>query len=330
MADVALIVATTLSDWAADMANSVSDRNAYMAYMGGKDKENQSNGGNGARERMKVVEGGQDFRETIFFNTNSTFKGYADRATIDTTVGNPVKEAQYAHKIVAGSINISKLEEAQNTTKYQIRNLAEVKRQEAEISMAEIMGASALSDGTTDTLIPGGLQLIISTTDNTVGTIDGTVNAAWRPQRDTSGITAWNTSNEGLIALDAIFEQCTRGTEKPDAIVTTVAIKSLINVMLINRLTINIENNASMAKLGYDTVKYRGATVMADDNVAPGTLFLVNTAFTRFQVLSKGNYELTKMKEPIGGLYSVMQLYVFCNFTCAARRLNGLLTAVNG
>lgn len=332
MADVALIVATTLSDWMPDIANDVSDRNAFMAFMGGQDKEAQSKGtfGGAYRERIKVVPGGTDFRETLFFTVNPTFKGYPDRATIDTTVGNPVKESQFAHKIVAGSINISKLEEAQNTTKYQIHNLTQVKKQEAAISMAEIMGAASLSDGTTDATIPAGLQAIAPVTDNSYGTIDGVANLAWRPIRNTNGITAWNTSNAGLIMLDALFEQATRGTEKPDAMVTTVAIKSLINVMLINRLTINIENNASMAKLGYDTVKYRGATIMADDNVPAGQLYLVNTAFTRFQVLQKGNYELTKMKEPIGGLYSVMQLYVFCNFTCGARRLNAIATAITG
>lgn len=326
MADVSLIVGTTLADWAPDIADSVSDRNAYMAYMKTKDKSNS--GKNGYRERMVVVEGGTEFRETIFFSTNSTFKGYADRATIDTTVGNPIKEAQYAHKIVAGSINISKLEEAQNTTKYQIHNLTKVKKQEAEISMSEVMGASALSDGTTDTLIPGGLQYLVPITAGTVGTISGAANAQWNPQRDTTGVTAWNTSQEGLIALDALFEKCVRGTEKPDAIVTTVAIKSLINIMMISNLTINIESNSEMAKLGYDTIKYRGATIMADDNVPAGYLYLVNSAYTRFQVLSKGNFALTDMKQPVGGLYSLMQLYVFCNFTSGALRLNGVMTGI--
>ena len=327
MADVSLIVATTLSDWAPDIADSVSDRNALMAYMKTSDK---ATGGKG-RQRKTVVEGGDQFKETIFFNTNSTFKGYADRATIDTTVGNPVKEAQYAHKIVAGSINISLLEEAENTTKYQIHNLAKVKREEAEISMAEIMGAAALSDGTTDTLIPHGLQFIVSASNNTVGTIDGAANSAWRPYRDATGVTAWNTSDEGLIALDLAVENCTRQTEKPDAIVTTLAVKSLINIMVIKNLQINIESNKAMGELGYDTIKYRGATVMADDNVASGVLYLVNTKYGfRFQVLSKGNYKLTEMKQPIGGLYNVMQLYVFCNFTSGARRLNGLLTGITG
>lgn len=328
MADVSLIVATTLADWAPDIADSVSDRNAFMAYMKTKDAANKGRGG--YRERMVVVEGGNEFRETVFFSLNSTFKGYADRATIDTTVGNPVKEAQYAHKIVAGTINISLLEEAQNTTKYQIHNLSKVKRQEAEISMAEVMGAAALSDGTTDTLIPAGLQYLIPVSNGTVGTIDGVANSAWRPQRDTSGVTAWNTSNEGLIALDGMFERCVRGSEKPDAIVTTVAVKSLINIMQILNHSINVEQNSDMAKLGFDTIKYRGATVMADDNVPTGYLYLVNTAYTRFQVLSKGNYKLTEMKQPVGGLYNCMQLYVFANFTSGALRLNGLMTAITG
>jgi len=328
MADVSLIVATTLADWAPDIADSVSDRNAFMAYMKTKDGANKGKGG--YRERMVVVEGGNEFRETVFFNLNSTFKGYADRGTIDTAVGNPVKEAQYAHKIVAGTINISLLEEAQNTTKYQIHNLSKVKRQEAEISMAEVMGASALSDGSTDPLIPGGLQYLIPSSNGTVGTIDGAANSAWRPVRDTTGVSAWNTSDEGLIALDKLFEQCVRGSEKPDAIVTTVAVKSLINIMQIKNHNINVDQNSDMAKLGFDTIKYRGATVMADDNVPTGYLYLVNTAYTRFQVLSKGNFKMTEMKQPIGGLYNCMQLYVFCNFTSGALRLNGLMSAITG
>lgn len=328
MADVSLIVATTLSDWAPDIADSISDRNAFMAYM--KTKDNANKGKGGYRNRMVVVEGGDQFKETIFFNLNSTFKGYADRGTIDTSVGNPVKEAQYAHKIVAGTINISLLEEAQNTTKYQIHNLAKVKRQEAEISMAEVMGAAALSDGSTDTLIPGGLQYLIPASAGTVGSIDGSANAAWNPQRDVTGVSAWNTSDEGLIALDALFEKCVRGSEKPDAIVTTVAIKSLINIMQIKNHAINVDQNSDMAKLGFDTVKYRGATVMADDNVPTGYLYLVNTAYTRFQVLSKGNYKMTEMKQPVGGLYNCMQLFVFSNFTSGALRLNGLMSGITG
>lgn len=328
MADVSLIVATTLADWAPDIADSVSDRNAYMAYMKTKDSANASKGG--YRERMVVVEGGNEFRETVFFTLNSTFKGYADRGTIDTAVGNPVKEAQYAHKIVAGTINISLLEEAQNTTKYQIHNLTKVKRQEAEISMAEVMGSSALSDGSTDPLIPGGLQYLIPVSNGTVGTIDGAANAAWRPQRDVTGVSAWNTSDEGLIALDGIFERCVRGSEKPDAIVTTVAVKSLINIMQIKNHNINVDQNSDMAKLGFDTIKYRGATIMADDNVPAGYLYLINTAYTRFQVLSKGNFKMTEMKQPVGGLYNCMQLFVFCNFTGGALRLNGLLTGITG
>lgn len=326
MADVSLIVATTLAHWAADMADQVSDRNAFMAFMKVQDKRF---GGRGEK-RFVVVPGGQQFRETIFFNLNSTFRGYADRATIDTTVGNPVKEAQYDHKIVAGSINISLLEEAQNTQKYEIRNLAQVKKKEAEISMSEIMGAAAISDGTTDTSIPAGLQQIISLTAATVGTIAESANASWAPYRDTSGVTAWNTSDEGLIAIDRGFENCTRGPEKPDAIVTTVNVKSLINIMMIKNSTLNREGSTEMAAMGFDTIKYRGAEIMADDNVPSGYLYLVNTKWTRFQVLQKGNFAMTKEKEPVGGLYKVMQLYVFSNFTTGCRRLNGLLTAITG
>lgn len=328
MADVSLIVGTTLSRWAPEIADNVSDRNSFMAFMKVQNKRFKSRGD----ERFVIVDGGQDFRETLFFNLNSTFKGYADRATIDTAVGNPIKEARFDHRIVAGSINISFLEEAQNTQKYQIHNLAKVKKKEAEISMSEVMGAAALSDGTTDTLIPGGLQLLISLTAPTagVGTITEADAPAWAPYRDTTGVSAWNTSDEGLIALDLAFENTTRGPEKPDCIVTTVAIKSLINIMMIKNSTINREGSAEMAQLGYDTIKYRGAEIMADDNVTAGRLYLVNTKFLRFQVLREGNFKMTKEKEPVGGLFKVMQLYVFSNFTTGARRLQGVMSGITG
>lgn len=326
MADVSLIVGTILEDWSPKIFDNVTDRNEFFRFY----KEASKSDPNGRQSYVRV-EGGRQFNETLFTNVNSTFGGYSDRETIRTDVGNPIKEAQYSQQIVAGSMNMSLLEDAQNMPKYQIHDFAMVKKEEAEYSMAEILGASALSDGTTDTKIPAGLQFIISSTDNTVGTINGSTNTFWRPQRDTSGITAWNTSNEGLIALDALFQNCTRGAEKPNLIVARPAVVTLINIMNITNLQININQGANKSDVGVvgDT-SYRGARVIADDNCPTQTLYLVNTKHLRFKVLSKGEFKMTPNKQPVDGLYNIRQLYVFCNFTCSARRLQGLMTGIAG
>lgn len=325
MSDVSLIVGTTLADWAEDIADNVTDRNAYFRHLKGLDKASPN-----GRKGYVVKRGGERFKETLFAAVNSTFKGYDSRETVDTTAGNPIKEAEYEIKIIAGSINISLLEEAQNTEKYQIHDLALVKKEEAEYSMGEQIGAAVLSDGTTDTKLPGGLQQLIATTNTTVGTIDSAANAFWRPQRDTSGVSAWNTSDEGLIAFEQMWGLCKRDPLEPDVIVTTVAVGTLINIMQIKNHSININNGANKADLGFGAVHFHGAPVLSDDNVPAGYLYLVNSRFTRFQVLSKGNFALTKMKQPVGGLYSVAQLYLFANMTCGARRLNGVMTAITG
>ncbi len=328
MADVTLVAGTLLPDWLPEIADNITDRNSMLEHYKSVDKRNPK-----GRPGYLVTSGGREFRETLFTAVNGTFRGYDDREDVDTTVGNPIKEAQYTQKIVAGSLNISLLEQAQNTEKYQIHDLLDTKKQEMEYSMAEIIGASALSDGTTDTKIPAGLQQIITpVTNNTVGTIDSSANSFWRPQRDVTGVTAWNTSNEGLIQLDAIYQNCARGGEQyePDLIVTTQAIKSLINIMMILNLTKNINAGSEKGELGYGEVYYRKARVIADDNCPAGTLYLVNTRFLRFQVLKGGDFKMTTMKQPIGGLYSVMQLYVFCNWTCGSRRLQGILNAITG
>ncbi len=328
MSDVSLIAGTVLQDWSKDVSQNITTRNEFFRHYRNKDKQVGPNG----RKGYRVVEGGRQFIETLFTAVNGTFRGYNDRDTIDTTEGNPIKEAQYNQKIIAGSINISKLQEAQNMPAYQIHDLLEVKMEEAEYSMEEILGDSVLSDGTTDTKLPGGLTQLIALTAGTVGTIDETANAFWAPQRDTTGVTAWNTANEGLIALDALYELCTRGQEKPDLIVTTTPVKSLINIMTITNgaTTINTNMGNLTGELGFDTVRYRGANVIADDNVTAGRLYLVNTRHLRFAVLRKGEFKTTPMKDPIDGLYSVAQMYVFCNLTCSARRLQGVLSAIAG
>lgn len=324
-ADVSLIAGTVLEDWSKDVSQNITTRNDFFLHYKSQDAKNPN-----GRKGYRVVEGGRQFIETLFTAVNSTFKGYADRATIDTTVGNPIKEAQYDQRIIAGSINLSKLEDAQNMPAYQIHDLLEVKMEEAEYSMEEILGDSALSDGTTDTTLPGGLQAAAPTTNTTYGTIDGAANTFWRPQRDTSGVTAWNTSNEGLIALDAIYQNCSRGPEKPDLIVTTNAIKSLINIMVILNGSNTFQMGGVKGEMGFDDIFFRKARVISDDNVPTGNLYLVNTRHFRFSVLRKGEFKTTKMKEPIDGLFMVMQMYVFCNFSCSARRLLGLMTAITG
>ena len=326
MADLTLAVATLLEDWAKGVTNVFGTRNEFFRHYRYMDKKNPS-----GRRGYRVVEGGRLFVETLATAVNSTFRGYDDRETIDTTESEEVKEAQYSQRIIAGSINVSKLQEAQNMPAYQIHDLLETKFEIAESSMEEILGDSALSDGTTDTKLPGGLQLIIGTTAGTVGTISEAANpVTWAPYRDATGVTAWNTANEGMIALDLGMNNCKRGQEKPDLIVTTNAVSSLINVMTIVAGTLNVNMGSERGELGFDDVFYRKARVIVDDNVPVNRLYLVNTRHLRFAVLRKGEFKTTKMKEPIGGLYSVAQMYVFCNFTCSDRRLQGVLTGITG
>ena len=128
--DVTLIAGTILEDWAKDVTQNILSRNDFFLHY--RDIDRRSPNG---RKGLRIVEGGRQFNETLFAAVNGTFKGYDDRETIDTTVGNPIKEAQYLQKIIAGSINLSKLEDAQNMPAYQIHDLFEVKLEEAEFSV---------------------------------------------------------------------------------------------------------------------------------------------------------------------------------------------------
>src|SRR3990167_9306176 len=117
MADLTLLAATVLEDWAKDITNVFGTRNDFFRHYRSKDKADLN-----GRKGYRVVEGGRLFVETLATAVNGTFRGYNDREAIDTTESEEVKEAQYSQTIIAGSINFSKLQEAQNLPSYQIHD----------------------------------------------------------------------------------------------------------------------------------------------------------------------------------------------------------------
>lgn len=284
------------------------------------------------RENVKIVSGGKVFNHPLFYKINTSFKSYAKLDTIDTPVMDDITRAEYPIKVVAGSLVIPTLDEAQNAgDKEKLLDLADTVRMAAENSMSEVLGDQVFATGAVGTDFDG-LQHLISDSPSTqtdVGGIDSSAaaNSSWRNQVTTATVTAFNTSQEGLTAMNTLLNNCTFGRKGPRAILTTKTIYGLYEV----GLTSNIRYaTTELADSGFLHLAYTTMPVLFDDNCPASHLYMVDLESLWLQILSKGNFQVTPFEYSHNQLSKTALMYVFGNLTCGSRRTNGVITTITG
>ena len=279
------------------------------------------------RDNIKVVTGGRQFTHPLFYKLNTSFKSYAKLDAIDTPIMDDITRAEYDIKIVAGSLVISTFDEAANNgDREKLLDLADTVRMAAENSMSEVLGDQVFADGTSANDFDG-LQQLIDTTPatGTVGNIDGATYSYWRNQADVTGVTAFNTSQEGLIAMNTMLNNCTFGRMGPRAIITTKTAYALYEV----GLTSNIRYaTTELADAGFLHLAYATMPVLFDDNCPAGYMYFIDTDSLWLQVLAQGNMKVTPFEASHNQLSKTALMYLFGNLTTGSRRTNGIITGV--
>ena len=258
-------ITLTLQDHGAEIFDAVSTNNALL-YMLKK------------RGNIKIRPGGRSFTHPIFYKQNSSFKTYAKLDVIDTPIMDDITRAEYPIKIVAGSLVLSTFDEATNAgDKTKLLSLVEETRMAAEISMSEVMGDQVFADGSGAKDFDG-LQHLIADSPSTQTDVGGinpstTGNEYWRNTATSTTVTAFNTSSEGLTAMNTLLNTCTYGRQGPRAIITTKTIYGLYEI----GLTSNIRYaTTEMADAGFQHLAYTTMPVLFDDNCPASHLYMVN------------------------------------------------------
>jgi hypothetical protein len=313
------LLTTTLANYGREIFNNVSTNNALLYLL----KQ---------RGNIKVVSGGESFNHPLIYGTNTSFQMYNSLDPIATPVTNNHTRAVYPIRVAAGSIVLPTLDMAKNAgQKEKLIDYAEAKKQEAEISMSELLGDQVMSAGS-DSKDFGGLQYLIETvpssrTTDFVGDIEASTSGSsyWRNQADTTSVTAFNTSSEGLIAMNAMLNNCTFGRMGPKAIFTTKTAYGLYEI----GQTANIRYmNADLADAGFQALQYASMPIMFDDNCPAGYMYFVDTESLWLQVLEQGNMQITQFQLKDDQLASSALMYLFGNLTTGSRRTNGVITGV--
>ena len=272
---------------------------------------------------VKIVEGGRTFAHPLIYAVNSSFGARGALDTIPTPDPDVLTNSEWNIRTISGSIVLGTLSKAQNKGKPQIIRLLEEKKQEATISMTEVMGDQLVDgDGTGNNW--DSLETIIATTNTTtVGGIAGS-DASWQNYSAAIG-GAFNTSNNGITAIDLALRSTTFGSRGPRAIFTTSAVWGLYYVSQAGSIRYY---NEELADAGFKHLNFSTLPVLWDDNIDAGRMYFVDTDSLWLQVLKDGNLVTTEFMPSVNQLMDVALMYIFGNLTTGSRRTQGVVTGI--
>lgn len=311
------LITTTLQNHGKEIFDAVSTNNALLWML--------KKAGN-----IKVVGGGRTFTHPVIYKTNPTFAMYSKLDPISTAMTDNISRAEYNIKVAAGSIVLSEIELAMNAgNKEKLIDYADEKRLEAEISMSELLGDQVFGSGT-DSKDFGGLQYLISETPSAqtdVGGINASANTYWKNYTYNTTVSAFNTSDAGLTAMNTVLNNTTFGRRGPRAIFTTSTVYGLYEI----GLTSNIRYaQTDLADAGFRHLQYTTLPILFDDNCPAGNMYFVDTDALWLQVLSQANMEVTQFQMKDDQLASIALMYIAGNLTTGSRRTQGVINSVTG
>lgn len=270
------LITTTLEHRSKKLADNVTENNAILKRLNSKGK-------------VKPVSGGRQIYEELEYAENGTFGWYSGYDSLNITPQDVFTSAQFDWKQASAAVNISGLEELQNSGPEALIDLLEKRIENAEKSMRNGVAAALYADGTgSGGKEIGGLQLLIADAPST-GTVGGINRATWTFWRN----IAYDATTDGGAAatsaniqsyMNRVYLQLVRGNDHPDLIMADNAYFRLYweSLSANQRFT-----NEKLSGTGFTNLKYMDADVVMDGgiggNCPSNHMYFLNTDYIYFK-----------------------------------------------
>lgn len=266
--NVSDIVATTIQSRTRQIADNVTKNNALYAKLE-------------SRGNRKPFGGGNVIYQELSFAQNSNGGWYSGYDLLPVAASDVISAAEYTIKQLACPVVISGLEQLQNAGREQMIDLLEGRINVAEATMANLMAAGVYSDGSG----AGGKELTglnaAVPVDPTTGTYGGINRATWNFWRSVyskPGAALTSATIQG--AMNAVWAQLVRGSDRPDLLVADNAMWSLYvaSLQAQQRFT-----DPKVGNLGFPSLKFMDADIVLDGGIGgfcpAKTMFFLNTKY---------------------------------------------------
>lgn len=231
--------------------------------------------------------------------------------------------SEWQWKQLGGFVAISGKELAMNSGKAAVLDLLDARIKHLKAQLRNTAAASLYSDGTgTSSKEFGGLQLLVADSPSsagTVGGIDQVANSFWRNQVSTSAVYS---STNCLSRMNAHWLNCVRGTDKPDLILTDSEMYGQFEASLQANQRFS---DPKLGAAGFETVKYKSANVVYDENCTTRRMYFLNTDSLSFRYAKDRWFKADEHRVITNADYEVVPIWTMGNLTCSNRALNGVI-----
>jgi hypothetical protein len=269
--------------------------------------------------------GGYEIAIPLSYAENATYQRYSGYDTLNIGASDVLSAAKYDWKQVAIHVTANGRDVKMNNSKERMINLVRSRIDVAMSTAANNMSVDLYSDGAATNQI-GGLALTINTAGTgTVGGIDSSTYTFWRNKfNEVSGTGA--TFSTLKTAMNAQWLSQTRGADKPDLLVSTHDFYSIYEGGLQD---LQRYGDAKLGALGFESLKYKSASIIFDDNTNFGTtaekLFFLNTKYLYLMEHPDARWTEDDEKVPVNQDAVVVPIYWMGQLCTSNRSLQGIV-----
>lgn len=271
--------------------------------------------------------GGTEIVIPLTYAENQTYQRFNGLDTLNIGQSDVISAAKYDWQQAAIHVVSSGREIKINNSEERLINLAKTRLDVAYATAANNMSVDLYSDGALTNQI-GGLKHLI-TADGT-GTVGGIVSGTYTFWKNKFQEVAGDADYSKLkTAMNTLWLGLNRGTDKPDLIVSSHDLYAMYEGGLQDNQRYS---DAKMAGLGFESLKYKTASIIFDDNTNFGTdaelMYFLNTKYLYLMEHPDARWTEDDEKVPVNQDAVVIPLYWMGNLCCSNRSLQGILQDV--
>lgn len=304
------IVTTTLRYHPSEIADNVSANNALLTYL-------KKNGG------LKLIDGGYEIALPIEYDT-LLYQRYSGGSVLDVTGKELFTAANFPWCQAAVMVTSTGLESRiQNAGAEQIIDLVRARISNAKKSAANNQSIDIYSNGAITNQI-GGLALMLPTNGQAnVGGINSATYTFWANQfLDQTAMDATKI----LLAMNALYYKCVRGTDKPNLIVSSQDFFAMFEAALQAKQQYQ---SATTGEAGFQVLKYKGIDCIFDSNTNFTTtnerMYFLNTDYLKFATHRGTNWVTMPGRESVNQDAEVVPIFWAGQLIVSNRALQGVL-----
>lgn len=319
--NISEIASTTLRNYAPAIQDAASNNVALLSFLKEKGK-------------IRKLDGGDDILQHLEYALNGTAAWYSGYDNLDITPQDVITSSNWDWKQANVNVVYSGLEaEVQNTGRERLKDLVEVRTENAKRAIIDLVEAGLFSDGTgAGGKQLGGLQLIVADTPGsaTVGGISDATYTWWQNNTfdcSTDGGAAMSSSNARSYMNKALLEVI-RGKERPHA---GFADDNYYNFFEESLQAIQRISDPRVGKSGFENLVYKGIPIVLaggqGGKISSNHLYFLNFDYLYFCVHKNRYFMPDEKRDAINQDACVIPMWFAGALTCSNREMQTVIIA---